>query len=196
MASRTGAARSRSAASPPTMRVSFPPSARLTLPDTGASRTPAPRARIAASWPRSVAGGTVEQSMRTAPGRAPAARPSGPPYTASTAAPSASIESATSTPAETSAGRSATVAPSSSASRRAASDERFQTTSSNPAVRRARAMALPIRPVPRSPTAVTSSATSLGFVEPPLDRFHDPLDRREWRGPPAPRPMAAGCAGS
>ncbi len=54
------------------MIVSSPVSVELTLPDTGASRTPAPRARTAGAIARIVSGRTVLMSTATAPARIPA----------------------------------------------------------------------------------------------------------------------------
>ena len=75
--------------------------------------------------------------------------------------------------------QSTAVASSSEASARAGSGERFHTTRSRPADRSARAIALPIRPTPRIPTVVIRPSTSPGLVQTPLDRGHDPLDRRD-----------------
>ena len=87
---------SRSAASPPTMIVSSPASVELTLPDTGASRIPASRARTAPATDRIASGRTVLQSTATEPARIPAATPSGPSNSARTASSSATIEIVTS----------------------------------------------------------------------------------------------------
>ena len=78
------------------MIVSSPDRAVATLPDTGASRMPAPVARTAGATARIVPGRTVLMSAATAPARSPATTPSGPPYSAATAASSATIEITTS----------------------------------------------------------------------------------------------------
>ena len=61
------------------------------------------QAEIDRLWDALSAGGTVELSTSTLPGIVPAITPSGPAYTASTAAPSDSIEIVTSLTAATSA---------------------------------------------------------------------------------------------
>ena len=82
-----------------------------TLPETGASRMPAPRARTAGATDRIVSGSTVLMSTATEPGRRPAATPSGPSYSSRTAASSATIEMTTSARDAASAGVAATLAP-------------------------------------------------------------------------------------
>src|SRR4029079_17592230 len=176
-ASRTGRARSKSPSSPPTISVSFPLSARLTLPDTGASMTPARRSRIAVSWRRMTAGGTVELSTSTLPGLTPATPPSRARSTAATASVSASIEMITSQARAPSAGVSTDRHPSSAASASHGARRLFQTIRANPAERIARAIALPMRPVPTIPTLVI--AISARLVEPARDGLDDPVDRRD-----------------
>ena len=107
------------------MIVSFPARVELVLPDTGASRIPASRARTAPATDRIASGRTVLQSTATEPARIPAATPSGPSYSARTASSSATIEIVTSAVAAASAGVAATVAPIRSASAAAGSGERL-----------------------------------------------------------------------
>ena len=104
--SRTGRARSRSAASPPTMIVSSPASVERDaardrrIEDAGAARADGRR-----DGPDRVRAGPCSCRRRRTPARMPAATPSGPSNRSRTAASSATIEMTTSARAAASAGR-------------------------------------------------------------------------------------------
>ena len=161
MASRTGSARSRSAVSPPTMRVSLPLSARLTLPETGASRTPAPRGpdrRLVATERSRRHGRAVDEDRSRSGTRA---EPVG---SAVDRVDGVAVGEHRDRqvdrrrqPRPVASRRSP---PSSSASGGPQSGERFQTTSSNRRVAQGTSHRLAHPPCSEDPTAVTSSAPS------------------------------------
>ncbi|MOA32170.1 hypothetical protein D3C78_1533680 [compost metagenome] len=78
MAARIGWARSKSATSPPTMKVSVPAAAPPVPPETGASSMGLPCWRAAEATSRALSGSMVEESIRVTPGRTWASRPSSP----------------------------------------------------------------------------------------------------------------------
>lgn len=149
----TGATRATSAASPPAITASVPARAPGTPPDTGASTQPIPvsaRSRAAISRVRS--GWMVELStsnlpVDASPDAVPAATPSGPNTTASTAAVSVTQRNSRSTRPASSAGESARAAPASRAGP-SRSGVRPQTVVGYPASIRRRHMGVPIAPSP------------------------------------------------
>ncbi|MNP23380.1 hypothetical protein D3C76_1160870 [compost metagenome] len=78
IAARTGWARSKSACSPPTMKVRVPAAAPAVPPETGASSIGLPWARVAAATSRALCGSMVEESISSTPGCTLASRPSSP----------------------------------------------------------------------------------------------------------------------
>ncbi|MNT49578.1 hypothetical protein D3C72_1864410 [compost metagenome] len=74
----TGWARSKSAASPPTMKVRVPAAAPPVPPETGASSIGLPCSRAAAATSRALWGSMVELSISSTPGDRLASRPSSP----------------------------------------------------------------------------------------------------------------------
>ena len=196
-ASRTGRARSRSSASPPTMIVSLPASASPTLPDTGVSSRPAPAARAAASWARNVAGGTVDAS-RTGPcrvGRRRSGRPGRrrrrrPPRRWRASRRHVGDGRDVPRPVDGACRRSGRRAP------RAASGVRFQSDEVEPGPRSAWAIAEPIRPVPSSPTVVIPASPShRASSRRRLIVVDDPLDASGSRGPRATDADGSGMCG-
>ena len=135
---KTGAARAKSAASPPAMMASVPCSAPTVPPETGASRWCRPMACSRQACSRACDGMMEDMSISKAPGAIAAAAPCSN-STSATTAPSVSSVITKSAPATASAGLSATRAPS-AASRSALLRSRFQTLTRWPAWHRRRAI--------------------------------------------------------
>ena len=162
IASRTGRARARAAASPPAITDRLPAAAATVPPDTGASRyATSRRASSAATW-RARPGSIVEVSRTTRPGRPPVAMPSGPSVTLSTAAASGRDSTTTSTSEASAATDAARRAPAAASAASAGSPRSRTTTGGRPRVASASAIGRPIAPRPITPTAtvITRSARS------------------------------------
>src|SRR5215208_2455702 len=152
IASRTGAAASYAARSPPTIAKSCAASATVTLPETGASRRYTSRCRASAASSRAASGPIVLISSTMEPGRSLSRSPLST-RTARTAAPSDTIVTTASAEASA-AGSPAAVAPSATSGVHR-SAVRFHTASGKPARRTFRAIAKPMRPIPAKPAVAT-----------------------------------------
>ena len=182
--SRTGRARSRSAVSPADHDRQLAGRAGATLPDTGASRMPAPRrpdGRPRRAW--IVPGRTVLMSTPRRPARRPAATPSGPPYRASDrvvvgdhrdddVGPARPPRPASRRPSRRSARRARSPGPGSGC--RATTVEADGGAGARPSPSPSgRCRGSPTVGQPRSP------ARSRGVVQAALDGLDDPVDRRD-----------------
>ncbi len=147
----TGSARSNGAASPPTMIVRVPAMAPASPPETGASSQEAPSDAARSASLRVTAGEIVDMSATISPGRAPLSTPSGPIATCSTSGESGTMVTTISDWAATSAGLAPARAPACRSSSTFAR-VRLCTVTSNPALRRFRAIGVPMMPSPTSPT--------------------------------------------
>ena len=109
------------------MNEAWPCSTVIVLPETGTSRTVAPRAAAASPTSRTTTGLTVLISTSVPPAPSPAITPSSPRATARSAASSVTIVKTASTPSAAARGDLASVRPAATRSR-ALSGERFQPT--------------------------------------------------------------------
>ena len=146
MASKTGRARSKSTAFPPTIIARSAASAPLVPPDTGASRWAMPSSARCLLCARACSGFALDISIQTIP-PVKAAQNLSSDSNASVAYPSDSIVTITSASAIASAAVGAVLAPASTKGA-ARSALRFQTVRSKPAAIRLRDIGAPIKPVP------------------------------------------------
>ncbi len=151
IASNSGRAASKAAASPPTMKTSSRLRDCGTLPDTGASRQARPRAMPACATSRAIAGVLVLESTTIVPGAAFASAPFSPSITARVASSSETIDTTKRAPSTASATEAQTVAPS-PASGRVRPAWRLKTRSAKPAASRFDAIGAPIAPRPMKAT--------------------------------------------
>src|SRR4051812_11912003 len=156
----TGAARSKSAGSPPTMMASVPFSAPTVPPETGASSCATPRSASRAAWSRASRGWIDAMSMNSVPRCIASAAPWRN-STSSITGPFSSMHTTISAPRTASAGLPCTCAPK-AASGSALARLRFQACTACPAAHRRRAMGKPMRPVPRTAICMAVSLNAGG----------------------------------
>ena len=111
MASRNGLARSKLAASPPTIKLRVPAVAPLTPPDTGASTNKISAAAAAAPTSCAVATSIVLESTTRVPAGICASKPSGPVYKPATCLPAGNMLTTTSAPCTAARAESAVLPP-------------------------------------------------------------------------------------